>query len=93
MAGAEHQLAAGKGVGSLRAVHSDGSQPAVLNGNIRQMGAETDVRSEINQLLTEGLKCDIKVIGEETILVCIDEKDCSCNSKKGTKKNFDFIFK
>ena len=37
--------------------------------------------------------CDIKVIGEETILVCIDEKDCSSNSKKSTKKNFDFIFK
>lgn len=37
---------------------------------------------------------DIQVIGEETVLVCLDECQCDCNTaQRNRKKVLDLIFK
>ena len=36
---------------------------------------------------------DIQVIGNDTILVCVDESSCHCNGAKGKKGIFENLFR
>ena len=65
VAGAQHQMAAGEGIGAGPAGDGDGGQRTVFDGQVGELAFKADVRPQRKQVFPQVLEGDVEIVGAD----------------------------